>query len=192
MDSNAKSDSEKWNRKYASRTSVLTSPDRFLSDNLSYLEKGTVLDLACGDGRNSIFLASHGFSVTGVDISDVALERLLQFSTEKKLSIATKNIDLEIPGVDHSHHLKTYDNIVVINYKPTDALWKTLPTFLVKGGILIACIFNARHHQKHGFPARFCIEPAIYKTPPPSLTLLSFEDLEEPTQSRDGYIFRKI
>lgn len=34
---------------------------------------GRVLDLGCGEGRDSIFLAQHGYSVTGVDVSPVAL-----------------------------------------------------------------------------------------------------------------------
>jgi SAM-dependent methyltransferase len=191
MKSDIKTDTEKWNEKYASRPGALGSPDRFLSDNLSYLAKGTVLDVACGNGRNSIFLASSGFSVMGVDISQVALAQLDQFSNAKKLSVTTKRIDLEHGETDFSATFKPYGNIVIINYKPGDLLWKALPTLLVTGGVLVYCTFNTKHHEKHGFPERFCIEPGLYKTPPPSLSLLSFEEREETAQSRDGYIFQK-
>ncbi|MCP4200042.1 MAG: methyltransferase domain-containing protein [Proteobacteria bacterium] len=191
MDPNQKTDAKKWNSKYASRPGTLADPDQFLSDNLKHLSPGTVLDVACGDGRNSIFLASKGFAVTGADISAVALERLAQFAHNRSLSITAKKIDLEAGEPVFSSTFGVYNNIVVINYKPTDALWKTLPAFLVKSGILVYCTFNKKHHQQHGFPERFCIEPGIYKSPPPLLDLLFFAEIGETTQPRDGYVFRK-
>ena len=45
MHSNEKSDAEKWNAKYASRTDGLREPDLFLSDNLASLIQGTDLGL---------------------------------------------------------------------------------------------------------------------------------------------------
>jgi SAM-dependent methyltransferase len=192
MGSNGKTDSKKWNSKYASRPETLSGPDRFLSDNVNYLLQGTVLDVACGDGRNGIFLASKGFSVTGADVSALALERFAQFAHDRNLSVTTKEINLEADEIDFSASFNVYNNIIIINYKPTDTLWRLLPTFLATGGILVYCTFNKKHHQRHGFPERFCIEPGIYKVPPPPLDLLAFEEIEESNQSRDGYIFRKI
>ncbi len=41
---------------------------------------GEALDLGCGDGRNSLFLAGMGFRVTAVDASCVATEKLMQYA----------------------------------------------------------------------------------------------------------------
>ena len=43
--------------------------------NLSGIEEGDVLDLACGPGRHAVTLAKKGFRVTGVDLSPFLLEK---------------------------------------------------------------------------------------------------------------------
>ena len=66
---------ERWNRRWAGeeRAHASTAPSRFLVAETSDLSPGTALDLACGAGRNAVWLAAHGWRVTGVDFSDVAL-----------------------------------------------------------------------------------------------------------------------
>jgi SAM-dependent methyltransferase len=68
--------SEAWNRRYADRELVWTSePNRFLVAEVATLAPGRALDLACGEGRNAVWLAERGWRVTGVDFSEVALEK---------------------------------------------------------------------------------------------------------------------
>jgi SAM-dependent methyltransferase len=67
---------EEWNRRYAGSELLWTArPNRFLVAEAEGLEPGRALDLACGEGRNAVWLAEHGWRVTGVDFSDVALEK---------------------------------------------------------------------------------------------------------------------
>jgi len=67
---------EDWNRRYSGRELVWTEePNRFLVAETAGLAGGRVLDLACGEGRNAVWLASRGWQATGVDFSDVALEK---------------------------------------------------------------------------------------------------------------------
>ncbi len=47
----------------------------FLPPIVEGLDVGTALDLACGEGRNAIWLARRGWSVTGVDFSAVGIEK---------------------------------------------------------------------------------------------------------------------
>jgi tellurite methyltransferase len=70
------SDRKRWDRKYRGREFVYgRNPVPFLKNHLRFLEKGSALDLACGEGRNAVFLALHGCHVEAVDISSVALKK---------------------------------------------------------------------------------------------------------------------
>jgi SAM-dependent methyltransferase len=68
-----------WDAKYASPDHVWgTEPNRFLAAALADVEPGLTgraLDLACGEGRNAVWLAGRGFRVTAVDWSEVALDK---------------------------------------------------------------------------------------------------------------------
>ena len=69
-------DSDAWNRRYGDRELVWTSePNRFLVAEEAALPAGRALDLACGEGRNAVWLAERGWRVTGVDFSQVGLEK---------------------------------------------------------------------------------------------------------------------
>jgi len=67
---------EDWDRRYAAVHNLWAAkPNRFLVAEVSSLPPGRALDLACGEGQNSIWLATLGWTVTGVDFSSVAIEK---------------------------------------------------------------------------------------------------------------------
>lgn len=67
---------EDWDRRYAAVDNLwAVRPNRFLVSEVSALSSGRALDLACGEGQNSIWLATLGWTVTGVDFSSVAIEK---------------------------------------------------------------------------------------------------------------------
>ena len=53
----------------------------------SYPNKTTVLDLGCGQGRDSLFLGRLGFEVTGVDISSVGIKQLNEVAQSEGLKV---------------------------------------------------------------------------------------------------------
>jgi SAM-dependent methyltransferase len=69
-------DSRVWDERYAGTELVWTSdPNRFLVERAHELAPGRALDLACGEGRNALWLAERGWRVTGVDFSKVGIEK---------------------------------------------------------------------------------------------------------------------
>lgn len=102
-------DREKWNKKYETEEYPWEKPSEIVEKFYTLAKnKGKVLDLACGLGRNSIFLAKKGFKVDAVDISDVALQKL----KEKEPQVNTINADLDTYNIPEN----TYDLIININY----------------------------------------------------------------------------
>ncbi len=77
-----------WNTRYASVDLVWgLEPNLFVAEHLAGVDPGRALDLACGEGRNSIWLASRGWRVTGVDFSDVAIERARKLSESQGVDV---------------------------------------------------------------------------------------------------------
>src|SRR6185295_14534095 len=68
---------EFWDKRYRAPEYIFgTAPNRFLASQQSLFKPGDrVLDVACGEGRNSVWLASLGCAVQGVDISPLALDK---------------------------------------------------------------------------------------------------------------------
>ncbi len=70
-----------WDRRYAGSELLWTSEaNRFLVEEVETVAPGRALDLACGEGRNAIWLAERGWEVTGVDFSTVGLEKARQLA----------------------------------------------------------------------------------------------------------------
>lgn len=125
-------DQRKWNARY--RQGAYQSrphPSAFLAECADLLPScGRALDVACGAGRNALFLARRGLVVDAVDISPVALERGRR--SAGTLPIHWLEADLEA-GFAPAHE---YDVIVNIRYVQLDLLTALLPS-LRPGGALV-------------------------------------------------------
>ncbi|MFT9496182.1 class I SAM-dependent methyltransferase [Anaerosolibacter sp.] len=73
-------DKEYWEKKISNRSDHPLSPEKAIVENIACFKKGSILDIACGDGRNTLFFLENGFEATGVDFSSKALERLRMFA----------------------------------------------------------------------------------------------------------------
>ena len=88
-------DSAGWDERYRG-TELLwgAGPNRFLAEEAAALPPGTALDVACGEGRNAIWLAEQGWRVTGVDFSPVGLAKAAALAAERGATVRWVEADL--------------------------------------------------------------------------------------------------
>ena len=86
---------EAWDTKYAGSEFLWKEePNRFLVAELEGLAPGRALDLACGEGRNAVWLAQQGWAVTGVDFSEVGLAKAAQLAESRGVEVEWVAADL--------------------------------------------------------------------------------------------------
>jgi SAM-dependent methyltransferase len=69
-------DAEGWNQRYAASELVWSAgPNQFVEAELAKVPPGRAVDLACGEGRNAIWLARGGWAVTAVDFAQAGLDK---------------------------------------------------------------------------------------------------------------------
>ncbi|MFM8894681.1 MAG: class I SAM-dependent methyltransferase, partial [Actinomycetales bacterium] len=80
-------DASDWNARYDTAELVWSGePNRFLPPEVDGLAPGRALDLACGEGRNAVWLATGGWTVTGVDFSSVGLAKAAGLAADRGVS----------------------------------------------------------------------------------------------------------
>lgn len=102
---------EDWDRRYAERELLWSaSPNRFLVAEADGLAPGRALDLACGEGRNAIWLAELGWQVTAVDFSEVAIAKARERAARDGVDVDFLCADL----LDFEPQPETYDLVLVL------------------------------------------------------------------------------
>ncbi len=185
-----KNDQERWNNRFKKRPLIPPKTPEFIVKRLDQLLPGTVLDVASGDGAAALYLASKGFTVTAIDISEHALERLVLFSQQQNLKIDVCAVDLD--QASSLSHLGTFDNIVIAHFKPESKLWPILVSLLHPGGKLLLSTFNLKHHLENNFSRRFCLEEKELISISDKLVLEHYASVNRNGNHMDDYLFRRI
>lgn len=119
-------DKKRWNEKYLQKED-LEEVSPIIEKYISHSHIGMALDIACGTGRNTHFLAQKGFEVDAIDISNVALDRIKKLPTINKIEA-----DLDKYNITP----KKYDLIVNVNYL-NRRIVSQMKDGLKKGGVII-------------------------------------------------------
>lgn len=102
-----------WDNKYSRQSGVCLRPaSQLLLDNLPLMPVGKSLDIACGEGRNSIFLAKNGYDVDAIDYSSIAIKNGKKLSDEAGVQVNFMRADME----EYVIKPQTYDLIVNFYY----------------------------------------------------------------------------
>lgn len=127
-----------WNARYAEQDLIWSAEaNRFLVEEVQNLQPGRALDAGCGEGRNAVWLAERGWTVTGVDFSDVAIGKA-------EAMAARRGVDVEWVVDDLSEYVpaKAHFDLVVQMYlhvpSPNrERIWTRLAEAVAPGGTLL-------------------------------------------------------
>lgn len=178
-----------WNEKFSKRSDCLLSPEKSLVENITELKKGTILDIACGDGRNTLFLLEKGFNVTGVDFSSKALERLNMFAKRCNYLVNTIQIDLSIPN--SLYDIGVYDNIVINHYRLDKHQLKDIESHITTDGILFVCGFGNKHKVDSKIREKDLIQSTDFEDIRKNFELIKYIENHDDKGFFVTYLFRK-
>lgn len=100
-----------WNARYAKTELLWTgNANRTLVEEVADLTPGRALDVACGEGRNAVWLAERGWKVTGVDFSDAALAKAALLAAERGVEAEWVEADL----LEYAPEPESFDLVAVL------------------------------------------------------------------------------
>jgi SAM-dependent methyltransferase len=111
---------------------IVVDPDPLVVQIANTLKPGRALDLACGAGRNALWLASNGWNVEAIDNSPAALSAI-----PRAPNLCTQLADLEKP--DYRIEPESWELILMVRYLQRD-LWEPAKRGLTPGGAIIVIV----------------------------------------------------
>jgi SAM-dependent methyltransferase len=131
-------DSKQWDERYSSAEYEWTTrPNQFVAAELADLPPGRGLDLAAGEGRNSVWLAERGWRMTAVDFSHAGLEKGRKLSEVRGVTVDWVVADL----TDYVPPPGAFDLVVIAYLQVQPTLLATVLTraaaALAEGGTLL-------------------------------------------------------
>ena len=180
---------EYWDEKFENRSDKPLSPEKSLVENIGYFKKGSVLDIACGDGRNALFFLENSFKVTGVDFSNKALERLKMFAERNNYLVNTKQIDLSIPN--SLKNIGIFDNILINHYRLSKEQLADMENHITDDGILFICGFGYKHKVDCKIRKEDLIQPTDLDNINKSFELIKHIENQDDRGFFVTYIFHK-
>lgn len=179
-----------WDEKFTNRDDKPLSPEKSIVENIMYFKNGSILDIACGDGRNTLFLLENDFIVTGVDFSSKALERLRKFAKRNNYLVNVKQIDLSVPN--SLNDIGIFDNILINHYRLNRNQLKDIESHITYGGTLFVCGFGHNHHAGSKIRKEDLIQPSDFEDIRKSFELIKYIENKDGRGFYVTYIFRKI
>lgn len=181
-------DKERWDKKYGTEAYIFgKEPVPFLKQNVHLLPKGKALDIAIGEGRNGVFLATQGFEVVGLDISEKGLAKAQQLAKQNGVSIETRVVDLE----NHQLEKNAYDVILLMYYMQRD-LWPQINDALKPGGMAIIETYNVDHLKHQKFNPKWLLKTNELLEAFKDMKIIRYQAYEDNDQAYSSIIVQKV
>jgi len=136
----------RWNERYSKEEFAYgEQPNNYLKEQLQKLDPGTILFPAEGEGRNAVFAAKLGWTVSAFDISVEGKKKALRFAENNNVTI-----DYQVDELQNLHYNTGQFDAIALIYAHFPAEIKSfyhrsLDQYLRKGGVVIFEAFSKRH-----------------------------------------------
>ncbi len=129
---------EHWNTTLRKQAGFKTTVNSFLATWAKGKKPGTALDIASGQGRNAVWLATQGWRVTGVDISDQGLEMSKKAALAAKTRLTTVEADVDTWDLGK----EKWDLVTLIYAGSDPKLIERIKPSIKKGGWFVVEFFG--------------------------------------------------
>jgi tellurite methyltransferase len=182
-------DRTRWEGRYEQKGAApLRPPSQLLERHLHLLPRGRALDVACGDGRNAVFLARNGFVVDAIDVAAAGLRRAQAVSRRERLPLRLIQGDLDffpLPAARYS---------VAVNVRFLQRrLFAALKRCLRPGGVIVFETFIT-DQARLGHPTNpaHLLEPGELRRAFADLEIIAYEEGRFETETGPAYLARLL
>jgi SAM-dependent methyltransferase len=182
-------DRSRWERRYEQKAAdARHPPSRFLQYCLDRLPRGRALELACGDGRNAVLLARHGFIVDAIDIAAAGLRRAADVVRAERLRVQLVQADLD------SFPLPVGRYGVVINVRFLQRrLFSAIKRCVQPGGMVVFETFTSEQAQLgHPTNPAYLLEPGELRRAFADFDILVYEEGRFDTETGAAHLARLL
>lgn len=181
-----------WDERYAASGLVWSAePNRFVAAELAVgppYPGATALDVACGEGRNAVWLAEQGWAAVGVDFSEVALEKGRALAKGRGVEVDWRQVDVR----DWRSHQRFDLVLVAYLHLPQEELTPVLAAAadaVAEGGTFLAVGHHAENLEYgHGGPP----DPAVLWDPVEVATALQGRQRGDLVVDRAERVLRSV
>ena len=159
-----------WDQRYSSMERVWSGqPNGALGTETTGLPPGRALDVGCGEGADAVWLAEHGWDVTALDVSGVALERAARHAEQVQVPVRWVHADLveaALPAGTFDLVSAQYPALLRTDHHDAEA---ALLAAVAPGGTLLVVhhqVIDAEQARAH------VVDPDDYVSPADVATLL--------------------
>jgi len=129
----------RWNDWLTSGRGFNKQPNQLLVDTVKGRKPGRALDIATGQGRNAVFLATRGWKTTGIDTADAGLRIAKEQAAKEKVALDAIEADMDT----YDYGKAKWDLVALIYAGARVDLLERIKASLKKGGLFVTEYFAA-------------------------------------------------
>lgn len=180
---------DRWEKRYGAKaSSPVADPSLFLQQQCQRLPIGRVLDVACGDGRNALYLARQNFVVDAVDIAFAGLIRAKREAQRRALHLCLLQADLETMVLPSCR----YEVVVNVRYLNRQLLARLKRAVRVGGMVVFETFLREQAELGHPRNPDFLLERGELRHLFGGFEILVYQEGRFHTERDEAFLVRML